>query len=183
MLYLGSVIKIGVCKYMPRNFKEEVVFTAIMAGLMVLVMTGYNVAMAQGISSELPMAILKAYPLGLLVAIILDLLIVGPIAKGLAFKYIINDYMKKKTVLIGITISVLMVLGMVTLMSLFGITVEGKLPQGHVLATYGHTWIFNLIVALPLQLLIVGPIAREVLGRMQRAAAKKAEIESVEEEV
>lgn len=183
MLYLGSVIKIGVCKYMPRNFKEEVVFTAIMAGLMVLVMTGYNVAMAQGISSELPMAILKAYPLGLLVAIILDLLIVGPIAKGFAFKYIINEYMKKKIVLIGITISVLMVLGMVTLMSLFGIAVEGKLTQGHVLATYGHTWIFNLIVALPLQLLIVGPIAREVLGRMQRAAAKKAEIESVEEEV
>lgn len=181
MLYLGSVIKIGVCKYMPRNFKEEVVFTAIMAGLMVLVMTGYNVAMSQGISGELPMAILKAYPLGLLVAIILDLMIVGPIAKGLAFKYIINDYMKKKTVLIGITISVLMVLGMVTLMSFFGIAVEGKLTQGHVLATYGHTWIFNLIVALPLQLLIVGPIAREVLGRMQRAAAKKAEIDAVEE--
>ncbi|MCH4009688.1 DUF2798 domain-containing protein [Companilactobacillus sp.] len=168
---------------MPRNLKEEIVFTAIMAGLMVLVMTGYNVAMSQGISSELPMAILSAYPLGLGVAIILDLLIVGPIAKGLAFKYIINDYMKKKTVLIGITISVLMVLGMVTLMSLFGIAVEGKLTQGHVLATYGHTWIFNLIVALPLQLLIVGPIAREVLGRMQKASAKAEEKKQIEEEI
>jgi len=159
---------------MPRNLKEEVVFTAIMAGLMVLVMTSYNVAMAQGVSSSLFLAILKAYPLGLLVAIILDLLVVGPIAKGVAFKYIINDYMKKRTVLIGITISVLMVLGMVTLMSLFGITVEGKLTEGHVLATYGHTWIFNLILALPLQLLIVGPIARGVLGKMQQATAAKA---------
>lgn len=139
---------------MPRNLKEEVVFTAIMAGLMVLVMTGYNVSMAQGLTGglgALVVAILKGYPLGLVVAIILDLLIVGPIAKGLAFKYIINDYMKKNTVLIGITISVLMVLGMVTLMSFFGITVEGELSNGHVLATYGHTWIFNLIVALPLQ--------------------------------
>lgn len=168
---------------MPRNLKEEIVFTAIMVGLMVLVMTGYNVAMAQGISADLPLAILKGYPLGLFVAIILDLLIVGPIAKGLAFKYIINEYMKKKTVLIGITISVLMVLGMVTLMSFFGIAVEGELTNGHVLATYGHTWIFNLIVALPLQLLIVGPIAREVLGRMQKAASKKAEAETIEEEV
>ena len=158
---------------MPRNLKEEVVFTAIMAGLMVLVMTGYNVAMAQGLSSGLVMEILKGYPLGL---------IVGPIAKGLAFKYIINDYMKKNTVLIGITISVMMVLGMVTFMSFFGIAVEGKLAQGHILATYGHTWIFNLIVALPLQLIIVGPIARGVLGKMQSAAAKKAEAEEIVEE-
>ena len=165
---------------MPRNLKEEIVFTAIMAGLMVLVMTGYNVAMAQGLSNELPMAILSGYPLGLIVAIISDLLIIGPIAKGLAFKYIVNDYMKKNTVLIGITISVLMVLGMVTLMSFFGIAVEGKLAEGHILATYGHTWIFNLIVALPLQLLIVGPIARGVLGTMQKASVKNEE--AVEDE-
>ena len=32
---------------MPRNLKEEVVFTAIMAGLMVFVMTAYNVTLAQ----------------------------------------------------------------------------------------------------------------------------------------
>ena len=166
---------------MPRNLKEEIVFTAIMAGLMVLVMTGYNVAMAQGLSNELPMAILSGYPLGLIVAIISDLLIIGPIAKGLAFKYIVNDYMKKNTVLIGITISVLMVLGMVTLMSFFGIAVEGKLAEGHILATYGHTWIFNLIVALPLQLLIVGPIARGVLGTMQKASVKNEE--AVEDEI
>ena len=167
---------------MPRNLKEEVVFTAIMAGLMVFVMTAYNVAMAQGFSSALPMAVLSGYPLGLVVAIILDLLVVGPIAKGLAFKYIINDYMRKKTVLIGITISVLMVLGMVTCMSLFGIAVEGKLAGGHVLATYGHTWIFNLIVALPLQLIIVGPIARGVLGKMQRAAADTQQATKTEED-
>jgi len=158
---------------MPRNWKEEVVFTAIMAGLMVFVMTAYNVTMAQGFSNGLILAILGGYPLGLLVAIILDLLVVGPIAKGLAFKYIINDYMRKRTVLIGITISVLMVLGMVTCMSLFGIAVEGELSGAHVLATYGHTWLFNLIVALPLQLLIVGPIARAVLGKMQAATAKR----------
>jgi len=158
---------------MPRNWKEEVVFTAIMAGLMVFVMTAYNVTMAQGFSNGLILAILGGYPLGLLVAIILDLLVVGPIAKGLAFKYIINDYMRKRTVLIGITISVLMVLGMVTCMSLFGIAVEGELSGAHVLATYGHTWLFNLIVALPLQLLIVGPIARAVLGKMQAATVKR----------
>ncbi|MFD0897156.1 DUF2798 domain-containing protein [Loigolactobacillus binensis] len=156
---------------MPRNWKEEVVFTAIMAGLMVFVMVCYNVMLVQGFTKGFLLNSLTEYPGGLLVAVILDLLIVGPIAKGLAFRYIINDYMKKNVVLIGITISVMMVLGMVSCMSLFGMIMAHNLG-GNVLATYGHTWLFNLIVALPLQLLIVGPIARAVLGKMQSAAAK-----------
>lgn len=156
---------------MPRNWKEEVVFTAIMAGLMVLVMVGYNVALAQGFTKGFILDVLAEYPGGLFVAVLLDLLIVGPLAKKLAFKYIINDYMKKNVVLIGITISVMMVLGMVSCMSLFGIIMAHNMG-GNVLATYGHTWLFNLIMALPLQLLIVGPIARTVLSKTQAAADK-----------
>lgn len=114
---------------MPRNLKEEVVFTAIMAGLMVFVMTAYNVTLAQGFSNGLVMAILSGYPLGLFVAIILDLLVVGPIAKRLAFKYIINDYMRKRVVLIGISISVLMVLGMVTCMPSSGLQWKVNCPE------------------------------------------------------
>ncbi|MTV81610.1 DUF2798 domain-containing protein [Secundilactobacillus folii] len=159
---------------MPRNFKEEVVFTAIMAGLMVLVMVGYNVVLVEGFTKSLPLHTLVEYPGGLVVAVILDMLVVGKIAKGLAFKYIINDYMKKNVVLIGITISVLMVIGMVTCMSLFGIIMAGHVS----LAAYGHAWIFNIIMALPLQLFIVGPIARAILGKMQAASDQTAELKS-----
>lgn len=120
------------------------------------------------------------YPGGLLVAIILDMLIVGPIAKGLAFKYIINEYMKKNVVLIGITISVMMVLGMVSCMSLFGIIMAHNVS----LASYFHAWRFNFIVALPLQLIVVGPIARAVLGKMQSVADVKQETQkSANEEI
>ncbi|AVL00917.1 DUF2798 domain-containing protein [Pediococcus inopinatus] len=165
---------------MPRNLKEEVVFTAIMAGLMVFVMVCYNVMLVQGFTKGFMMNSLSDYPGGLLVAIILDLLLVGPIAKKLAFKYIINDYMKKNVVLIGITISVMMVLGMVTCMSLFGIIMSHNVS----LASYIHAWGFNFIVALPLQLLIVGPIARAVLGKMQSATDKaKAAQETTSEEI
>lgn len=157
---------------MPRNFKEEIVFTAIMAGLMVLVMVGYNVVLVEGFTHTLPLHTLAEYPGGLIVAVILDMLVVGKIAKGLAFKYIINDYMRKNVVLIGITISVLMVLGMVTCMSLFGIIMAGQVS----FAAYGHAWLFNIIMALPLQLLIVGPIARTILGKMQVAADRKTAI-------
>ncbi len=163
---------------MPRNFKEEIVFTAIMAGLMVLVMVGYNVVLAEGFTNDFLLHTITEYPGGLLVAVILDLLVVGKIAKFVAFKYIINDYMKKNVLLIGLTISVLMVLGMVTCMSLFGIIMAGNVSWG----AYGHAWLFNVIMALPLQLLIVGPIARFALGKMQTAADKATVLrEEVEE--
>jgi hypothetical protein len=166
---------------MPRNLKEEVVFTAIMAGLMVFVMVCYNVALVEGVTSTLLVHSIMDYPGGLLVAIILDLLVVGPIAKFVAFRYIINDYMKKNVVLIGITISVLMVVGMVSCMSLFGIIMNGQVSW----ISYFHAWGFNVIVALPLQLLIVGPIARQVLGLMQASTdrAKAAKQEETTENV
>ena len=152
-----------------------------MAGLMVFVMTAYNVTLAQGFSNGLVMASLVATHSVYSLPSFLDLAGRGT-SVALAFKYIINDYMRKRVVLIGITISVLMVLGMVTCMSLFGIAVEGELSGSHVLATYGHTWIFDLIVALPLQLIIVGPIARGVLGKMQRATANTESAAAMNEE-
>lgn len=155
---------------MPRNLKEELLFTAMMAGLMVFGMVAYNVALAQGFAGHYMLDVLGEYPGGLIVAVILDLLVVGPLAKKLAFRYIINDYMKRHTTLIALTISVMMVVGMVSCMSLFGL-IMAKNFAGNVFVNYLHTWGFNVIVALPLQLLIVGPIARTILGKVQNASA------------
>lgn len=155
---------------MPKNFKEELLFTAVMAGLMVLVMAGYNIALADGFSHHFIREVLTGYPLALVVAAICDLGIIGPGVKYIFFHFIINDYMKKKQIRIALTISVMMVAGMVTLMSLFGMVVTQNFG-GNALLTYLHTWIFNLFMALPLQLLIVGPIARAILGAVQKRTA------------
>ncbi|KRO04068.1 hypothetical protein IV54_GL001584 [Levilactobacillus paucivorans] len=168
---------------MPKNFKEELLFTAVMAGLMVLVMAGYNIALADGFSNHFIREVLTGYPLALLVAAICDLGIIGPGVKYIFFHFIINDYMKKKQIRIALTISVMMVAGMVTLMSLFGIIVTQNFG-GNFFLTYLHTWIFNLFMALPLQLIVVGPIARAILGAVQKKTALKAakmETESVED--
>jgi len=71
---------------------------------------------------------------------------------------------------------------MVTLMSLFGMVVTQNFGSNYFL-TYLHTWIFNLFMALPLQLLIVGPIARAILGAVQKrtAPAEVLETKSVED--
>ena len=167
---------------MPKNFKEELLFTAVMAGLMVLVMAGYNIALADGFSHHFIREVLTGYPLALIVAAICDLGIIGPGVKYIFFHFIINDYMKKKQIRIALTISVMMVAGMVTLMSLFGMVVTQNFGSNFFL-TYLHTWIFNLFMALPLQLLIVGPIARAILGAVQKrtAPAEALETKSVED--
>jgi len=168
---------------MPKNFKEELLFTAVMAGLMVLVMAGYNIALADGFSNHFIREVLTGYPLALVVAAICDLGIIGPGVKYIFFHFIINDYMKKKQIRIALTISVMMVAGMVTLMSLFGIIVTQNFG-GNFFLTYLHTWIFNLFMALPLQLIVVGPIARAILGAVQKKTALKAanmETESAED--
>ena len=158
---------------MPKNFKEELLFTAVMAGLMVLVMAGYNIALTDGFGPHFIQEVLVGYPLALVVAAICDLGIIGPGVKYLFFHYIVNDWMKTKQIRIALTISCMMVAGMVTLMSLFGMVVTQNFG-GNVVLTYLHTWIFNIFMALPLQLLIVGPIARAILGSVQKRTAAKA---------
>lgn len=151
---------------MPKNFKEEIFFSLIMAGLMVFVMAGYNVALNDGFSTGYVLEVLKGYPLALVIALILDLGVIGPTAKKIFFNHIFKPKMEQTPAIIGIWISVLMVAGMVTLMSAFGIIVTANFG-GNIVLTYLHTWIFNLFMALPLQLLIVGPIARAALSVVQ----------------
>ncbi|MHA3065155.1 DUF2798 domain-containing protein [Lacticaseibacillus saniviri] len=148
---------------MPNNFKEELLFTGMMAGMMVFVMSAYNVIRAQGLSLATTGKVLIGFPLGLLVAAIFDLAVVGPIVKAIVFKYLIKDPENTAPIKIAMTISSLMVLGMVSIMTLYGLLMEGQVGW----AQYGHGWIFNLIVALPLQLLIVGPISRKGLAAVQ----------------
>lgn len=100
---------------------------------------------------------------GFIVAFILDVLIVGVVAKNIAFKLPINKESKGQLIL---TISCLMVVGMVTFMSLFGILLEGSISEG-LLPAYLNAWKMNIIVALPLQLVLVGPFSRKMLTIIQ----------------
>lgn len=100
---------------------------------------------------------------GFVVAFILDVFVVGVIAKKIAFRLPIKKENKLQLIL---TISSLMVLGMVTFMSLFGVLMEGGIPD-NLWAAYSEAWRLNVIVALPLQLLIVGPMSRTILGKIQ----------------
>ncbi|KAF1300905.1 MULTISPECIES: DUF2798 domain-containing protein [Enterococcus] len=147
---------------MPTNKKEGIIFTTMMCFLMVLGMSIYNLWLHDSLTlTELLIGLIP----GFIVAFILDVFVVGGLAKKIAFSLPINP--EKKLILI-LTISTLMILGMVTCMSLFGILMENGLNE-QLFSQYLTAWKMNVIVALPLQLLIVGPISRKVLQQIQTA--------------
>ncbi|MGM9904162.1 hypothetical protein A5844_002632 [Enterococcus sp. 10A9_DIV0425] len=146
---------------MPTNKKEGIIFTTMMCFLMVLGMSTYNLWLHQALNIS---TLLAGLVPGFIVAFILDVFIVGVLAKKIAFKLPVNSQSKVQMIL---TISCLMVLGMVTCMSLFGVIMQQDLPDQLWLA-YLNAWKMNVIAALPLQLLIVGPLSRYVLGMIQK---------------
>ncbi len=147
---------------MGRNKKEMLVFTSVMCFFMVLFMCLYNVMLAEGFTTAIFAGAAVAFFPALAVALVLDIFIVGKIAKGLAFKLLAPDDHPVKKVLV---ISTCMVLGMAFCMSLFGTLMHGGLEPG-LLLRWLKTYGLNLLAALPLQLLIVGPLTRFIFTRL-----------------
>ena len=146
---------------MPRNKKEGIIFGVTMCFLMVCGMSAYNLALVGKLSfTKFAIGLIP----GFIVAFFFDVVIVGPVAKKLAFKLPIDRNNKLQTIL---AISLLMVTGMVTFMSVFGLLMRSELPE-NIVSAYFTAWGMNFIAALPLQLLLVGPISRLKLQMWQR---------------
>ena len=146
---------------MPRNKKEGIIFGVTMCFLMVCGMSTYNLALVWKLSfAKFAIGLIP----GFIVAFFFDTVIVGPVVKKIAFKLPIDKNSKLQIIL---AISLLMVIGMVTFMSIFGLLMRPEIPQ-NVVSAYFIGWGMNFIAALPLQLLIVGPISRLKLQMLQR---------------
>ncbi|WP_342562920.1 DUF2798 domain-containing protein [Paenibacillus sp. FSL R7-0345] len=157
---------------MGRNKKEALVFTSMTCFLMVVGMSFYNVIISIGATNEVFLQVAVGLLPALAVALVLDIFVVSKIAKGLAFKLLKpSDPVIKKV----LTISSFMVCGMVLCMSLYGTLAHYGFGDNffrHYLSILG----LNFICALPLQLLVVGPLARFLFTKIYPA---KAAVQSV----
>lgn len=75
--------------------------------------------------------------------------------------------------------SFFMVIGMVLLMSLYGITTAytaGGLEGESVINAYLHTIVRNFGLALPYQLIVLGPLVRYVFGKLFKEPAAVASV-------
>lgn len=147
---------------MPQNKRESVVFTIMMCSFMVLIMSNYNTALILGqVSAESVQKALLGFPVAFIFAMICDLMIVSRAAKWFVFRFVVKpqDAMIKKV----LSMSCAMVVPMVVIMSFYG-AIEFAIFTGN-WQSLGLTWrmniLKNIIVALPLQLLIAGPLVRK----------------------
>ena len=139
---------------MPKTLLEKVVFTIVMATIMVYGMIVYNVALnTGGVTNATFLMALHEMPIMVPVACILEFFVVEKLATALAFTFMRPT---DRPQLITYAISTMIVCIMCPVMSLIA-TLLFKTPS---FAEWIHTWALNMPMALIWQLLYCGPLVR-----------------------
>jgi hypothetical protein len=150
---------------MGKNKKENFIFTVICCILMVLGMTIYNVILRNGLSSSLVTDILIGFVPIFFIALIVDWFLVGKVAKSIVSRLVAPNSPLIKKILLT---STFMVCGMCFSMTLITLIIHQGLSSQFPSMFIGAL-LKNFIVALPLQLIIVGPIARGIFFKFYPA--------------
>lgn len=146
---------------MPKTKKEGVVFALLNAFFMAYLMSVYNIALnaPQGLVNSTFYLALKSLPLQLLVAFIFASFLATPLAKKFAFK--VASPKESKEIFVILSMQTFTCLIMVGLMSLFAIF-SHHLVNSNVFCTFITTYCKNFLMAYPLQIFLVGPLARKI---------------------
>jgi hypothetical protein len=139
---------------MPKNKFQDVVFTAIMAIIMVYGMIVYNVALnTGGVSGETFLAATHELIYMAPIAFVLEFFIVGKIAKMLAFT-VMKPTDKPQFITYAISICICCI--MCPTMSL----IATLLFKEHTFGTWIQTWAMNFPMAICYQMFYCGPLVR-----------------------
>jgi hypothetical protein len=139
---------------MPKNKFQDVVFTAIMAIIMVYGMIVYNVALnTGGVTGETFLAATHELIYMAPIAFVLEFFIVGKIAKMLAFT-VMKPTDKPQFITYAISICICCI--MCPTMSL----IATLLFKEHTFGTWIQTWAMNFPMAICYQMFYCGPLVR-----------------------
>ena len=140
---------------MPKNKFQDVVFTIMMATIMVYGMVVYNVALnTGGVTGETFFIAIHELPIMVPIAFVLEFFLVGKIARGLAFSVMKPDD-RQQFVTYAISICICCI--MCPIMSLVA-TILFK--ENKSFGTWIQTWAMNFPMAICYQLFYCGPFVR-----------------------
>lgn len=153
---------------MPKTKFQEVIFTIIMATIMVYGMVVYNVALNTGGVTGLTFVLaLRELPIMVPIAFVLEFFVVGKVAGALAFTVMRPD---DRPQFITYAISICICCIMCPVMSLIA-TFLFKEPS---FGTWVQTWAMNFPMALLYQLFYCGPFVRLIFRCLFRKSLKEA---------
>lgn len=140
---------------MPKNKFQDVVFTAIMATVMVYGMIVYNVALnMKTVTGETFLAALHEMPIMVPIAFILEFFIVGKLARKLAFTVVTPD---DRPQFITYAISICICCIMCPIMSLIATLL---FKDTKTFGMFIQTWAMNFPMAVLYQMFYCGPLVR-----------------------
>lgn len=147
---------------MPQTTFQRVVFTILMAVIMVYGMIVYNVALnTGGVTNATFLMALHEMPIMVPIAVVLEFFVVEKLATKLAFTVVRPT---DRPQIITYAISTMIVCLMCPTMSLIA-TLLFKEPS---FGTWVHTWGCNMPMALIWQLLFCGPLTRLIFRTLFR---------------
>ena len=170
---------------MPKTRGESIFFTAITACMMVYVMTLYNTVLATGnFTNYTFLTALKGMWIEYIIITLLAYFVSGHLAKMCAFRVVQPG---DRPIFIIFAIQTFTVIWQVAFASILGVY-HGYGFTANFIPDYLTTYCRNFIMAFPLQLIIVGPLARLIfrtifLRHRNEAGAGEIEIRNEDEEI
>lgn len=142
---------------MPKTKTESVVFTLLSAWPMVYIMTLYNQVLAAGSFTNASfLTALRGMWAEYVLICLCAFFISSPLALRLAFRVVRPD---DRPIAVTLTIQVFMVVLQVALASVMAVCLSGG-PDAQLVPRYLTACCRNFVMALPVQLLLAGPLAR-----------------------
>ncbi|OZG63323.1 permease of the major facilitator superfamily [Bifidobacterium lemurum] len=152
---------------MPRNGKEGILFSFIMSAIMIYVMAALNYGVRTGdVGAAAWSYAVFNFPLAYVVGMICDLGICTPSSRKLAGMFCKEE---DRPVWKGITVKFLMVVLMTVFMTIFGAIMAFGFTGAAVVGFF-EMFPYNFTIALPIQMLIVAPLAGKIVHMVGDAA-------------
>ena len=170
---------------MPKTRGESIFFTAITAWMMVYGMTLYNTVLATGTFTNQTFFIaLKGMWVEYVIIFLLAYFVSSHIAKFFAFRVVQPG---DRPIFIIFSIQIFTVVAQVAFASIIGLY-HGYGFTSNFIPDYIRTYCRNFVMAMPLQLFLVGPLARWIFrsifirGKMEKSTNEiQAETEEIAE--
>lgn len=168
-VFFALIFRKGGHLFMPKTKLQNIIFTLVMAFVMVYAMVCYNVALDKGtMSNEVFLIAFHEIPIMWPIACILEYFVVEKLSKKLAFRLVSPD---DKPIFILLAISSMIVCLMCPVMSLIA-TILFMHPGKEIIALWFMKWAQNFPMALMFQIFFAGPAVRNLFGLFAKKADK-----------
>lgn len=152
---------------MPRNGKEGILFSFTMSAMMIYVMAALNFGVRTGdVGVAAWSYALFNFPLAFVVGMICDLCLCTPASRKIMRAFCAPT---DRPVWKGITVKFSMVVLMTVCMTIYG-AIAAVGFGGHAIGAFFTMFPYNFTIALPIQMLIVAPIAGKIVHAVGDAA-------------